>query len=73
MAVKAWVGSADYQNEDIHGQIDAVLTKRSPGSTLKPFVYGLALDQGVLHPRTICETLRHRLVRLRRRISMAIL
>ena len=53
MSAKAWVGSADYWNESIHGQIDAVLTKRSPGSTLKPFVYALALDQGVLHPRTI--------------------
>ena len=53
MSVKSWVGSADYANEDIHGQIDAVLTRRSPGSTLKPFVYALALDQGVLHPRTI--------------------
>jgi penicillin-binding protein 1C len=53
MAVKAWVGSADFDNVPIHGQIDAVLTKRSPGSTLKPFVYALALDQGVLHPRTI--------------------
>ena len=53
MSVKSWVGSADYSSEDIHGQIDAVLTRRSPGSTLKPFVYALALDQGVLHPRTI--------------------
>jgi len=53
MSVKSWVGSADYGNESIHGQIDGVLTKRSPGSTLKPFVYALALDQGVLHPRTI--------------------
>jgi penicillin-binding protein 1C len=53
MSAKAWVGSADYRNEGIHGQINGVLTKRSPGSTLKPFIYGLALDQGVLHPRTI--------------------
>jgi penicillin-binding protein 1C len=55
MSVKAWVGSADYRNESIHGQINGVLTKRSPGSTLKPFIYGLALDQGVLHPRTILK------------------
>jgi penicillin-binding protein 1C len=53
MSVKAWVGSADYRNEQIHGQINGVLTKRSPGSTLKPFIYALALDQGVLHPRSI--------------------
>ena len=30
-----------------------MLAKRSPGSTLKPFVYALGLDQGVLHPRTM--------------------
>src|SRR5262249_24099541 len=35
------------------GQVDGVLAKRSPGSTLKPFIYGIALDQGILHPRTI--------------------
>lgn len=53
MSVKSWVGSADYANLAIHGQINGVLTRRSPGSTLKPFIYGLALDQGVLHPRSI--------------------
>jgi penicillin-binding protein 1C len=53
MAVKAWVGSADFWDESIDGQVDGVLAKRSPGSALKPFVYALALDQGVLHPRTI--------------------
>jgi penicillin-binding protein 1C len=53
MSVKAWIGSADYWNEDIDGQVNGVLAKRSPGSTLKPFVYALALDQGVLHPRTM--------------------
>jgi penicillin-binding protein 1C len=53
MTVQAWVGSADYWKEDIDGQVDGVLAKRSPGSALKPFIYALALDQGVLHPRTI--------------------
>jgi penicillin-binding protein 1C len=53
VSVKAWVGSADYRNEFIDGQVNGVLAKRSPGSTLKPFVYALALDQGVLHPRTM--------------------
>jgi len=53
MSVKAWVGSAAYWNQAIDGQVNGVLAKRSPGSALKPFVYGLALDQGVLHPRTI--------------------
>ena len=57
MSVKAWVGSADYWNEDIDGQVNGVLAKRSPGSTLKPFVYALALDQGVLHPQTMLRDL----------------
>jgi penicillin-binding protein 1C len=53
MSVKSWVGSADYWNDAIDGQVNGVLAKRSPGSTLKPFVYALALDQGVLHPQTM--------------------
>jgi penicillin-binding protein 1C len=53
VSVKAWVGSADYNNVAIDGQVNGVLAKRSPGSTLKPFIYALALDQGVLHPRTV--------------------
>ena len=53
--VRAYVGSADYRNEEIAGQVNAVTAKRSPGSTLKPFVYALALDQGLLHPRTILK------------------
>jgi penicillin-binding protein 1C len=53
MSVKAWVGSADYWSVAIDGQVNGVLAKRSPGSTLKPFVYALALDEGVLHPQTM--------------------
>jgi penicillin-binding protein 1C len=52
MGVKAWVGAADYWNVR-DGQVNGVLAKRSPGSALKPFIYALALDQGVLHPRTM--------------------
>lgn len=52
MGVKAWVGSADYWNAS-DGQVNGALAKRSPGSALKPFIYALALDQGVLHPRTM--------------------
>jgi penicillin-binding protein 1C len=57
MSVRAWVGSADYWNEAIDGQVNGVLAKRSPGSTLKPFVYALGLDQGVLHPQTVLRDL----------------
>lgn len=53
MSVRALVGSADYFNAKIDGQVNATAAKRSPGSTLKPFIYALALDQGVLHPATV--------------------
>lgn len=53
MAVKALVGSADYFDAGIAGQVNGTDAKRSPGSTLKPFVYALGIDQGVLHPRTV--------------------
>jgi len=53
--VRAYVGSANYRDAGIDGQVNAVNAKRSPGSTLKPFVYALALDQGLLHPRTILK------------------
>ncbi|PWF23965.1 penicillin-binding protein 1C [Corticimicrobacter populi] len=50
LSVKAWVGSADYFDVSIHGQVDGIRARRSPGSTLKPFLYGLALDRGLIHP-----------------------
>ncbi|OYT91545.1 MAG: penicillin-binding protein 1C [Burkholderiales bacterium PBB3] len=55
MQVKALVGSADYHNEAISGQVNCVLSRRSPGSTLKPFIYGLALDQGLIHSASILK------------------
>ncbi len=55
LAVKALVGSADYFDTAILGQVNGVLAKRSPGSTLKPFLYGLAIDQGLIHPLSILE------------------
>src|SRR5207249_1599221 len=55
MAVQALVGSANFFNKDIAGQVNGTAAKRSPGSTLKPFIYALALDQGVLHPMTVLK------------------
>ncbi|WP_392562309.1 penicillin-binding protein 1C [Orbus sturtevantii] len=55
MAVKALLGSADYFNNQIQGQVNGTLAKRSPGSTLKPFIYALGIDQGVLHPMSILK------------------
>jgi penicillin-binding protein 1C len=55
MELKALVGSGDYFNESIDGQINGTKAKRSPGSTLKPFIYALALDQGIIHPYTVLK------------------
>lgn len=55
MEVRAVVGSADYRDAEIEGQVNGTLAKRSPGSALKPFIYALALDQGLLHPRTMLK------------------
>lgn len=53
MEVRALAGSASFFDASIQGQIDGTKAKRSPGSTLKPFIYGLALDQGLIHPMSI--------------------
>lgn len=55
MGIEAWVGSANFFNKNILGQVDAITAKRSPGSTLKPFVYALAMDQGLIHPQSLLE------------------
>jgi penicillin-binding protein 1C len=55
MAVKALVGSANFFDEAIDGQVNGTLAKRSPGSTLKPFIYALGFDQGVLHPMSVLK------------------
>lgn len=55
MQVKAMIGSADFFNDAIAGQVNGTQAKRSPGSTLKPFIYGLALDQGVIHPMSLLK------------------
>ena len=53
MDVLAQVGSADFFNGEIQGQVDGTRAPRSPGSALKPFVYALALEQGLIHPLSI--------------------
>ncbi|MGH8177551.1 MAG: penicillin-binding protein 1C [Steroidobacter sp.] len=55
MSVRAMVGSADFHSASIHGQVNGAFAKRSPGSALKPFIYALAIDQGVIHPLTVLK------------------
>ena len=53
MEVRALAGSANFFDSSISGQIDGTLARRSPGSTLKPFIYALGLEQGLIHPMTL--------------------
>ena len=50
-AVLAYVGGTDYWGPS--GQVDLARRARSPGSALKPFIYGLAFDDLILHPKTM--------------------
>lgn len=49
------VGSADYFDASRSGWIDMTRINRSPGSTLKPFIYGLAFEEGLVSQETIIE------------------
>ena len=51
--VLAYVGSAGFLNREILGQVDGVKAHRSPGSALKPFIYALAMQQGLIHPQSL--------------------
>ena len=51
----AHVGSPDYLSGDRFGAIDMTSAVRSPGSTLKPIVYGLSFERGLAHPETLIE------------------
>lgn len=53
--VKAYVGSPDFSDAEHAGQVDGVAAVRSPGSTLKPLVYAIAMDKGIITPKTMLE------------------
>jgi penicillin-binding protein 1C len=53
--VLAHVGSAGYFDQDRNGPIDMTQAVRSPGSALKPFIYGLGFEDGLGHPDTLIE------------------
>jgi penicillin-binding protein 1C len=53
--VRGRVGSADYFDARRAGQMDMTQALRSPGSTLKPFIYGLAFEDGLIHPETLID------------------
>jgi penicillin-binding protein 1C len=53
--VRARVGSSDYFDLRRYGQVDMTRAIRSPGSTLKPFIYGLGFEDGFIHPETLID------------------
>ncbi len=53
LPIRAYVGSAHFFAADRLGQVDMVQAIRSPGSTLKPLIYGLAFEEGMVHPNTL--------------------
>jgi len=54
-AVAARVGSPDYFDARRAGEIDMTQALRSPGSTLKPFIYGIGFEDGFIHPETLID------------------
>jgi penicillin-binding protein 1C len=53
--VRARVGSADFFDAERAGQVDMTQALRSPGSTLKSFIYGLGFEDGLIHPETLID------------------
>lgn len=53
LEARAYVGSLAFGDARRLGHVDMVRAVRSPGSTLKPFLYGLALDDGLVHSESL--------------------
>ncbi|HET7845719.1 MAG TPA: penicillin-binding protein 1C, partial [Xanthomonadales bacterium] len=50
---RVYVGSGAFGDPERLGHVDMAAATRSPGSTLKPFLYGLALDEGLIHSESL--------------------
>ena len=53
LGVVAYAGSADFLSKPRKGHVDMVQATRSPGSALKPFLYGMAIDEGLIHSHSL--------------------
>lgn len=53
--VKAYVGSQNFFDFDGLGQVNGILAPRSSGSILKPFLYALSIDDGIIIPQTLIK------------------
>ena len=52
-SVISWIGNGDFFDDNNSGQIDGILVKNQPGSSMKPFLYALAIDRNILGPSTV--------------------
>ena len=55
MAVRAYLGSIDLGDQRRFGHVDMIHALRSPGSTLKPFLYAMAMDDGLIHSESLLQ------------------
>ena len=52
-SVISWLGNGDFFDNENGGQIDGVLVKNQPGSSMKPFLYALSLEEDLIQPSTV--------------------
>ena len=55
MDVLSYVGAGDFANPKRFGHVDMIQAIRSPGSTLKPFIYAMALDKQLIHSESLLQ------------------
>ncbi len=53
MGTLAYIGSADFLSQQRAGHVDMIQAIRSPGSTLKPLIYAMAIDKGIIHSQSL--------------------
>ncbi len=51
-AIQAYIGSHNIFSKDVSGYVDMIKAVRSPGSTLKPFIYAHGFEKNIIHPNT---------------------
>lgn len=53
--VRSYIGSKNFFERNSEGQVDGVISPRSSGSLLKPFLYALSMDEGIVLPKTLMK------------------
>ena len=70
-AIRSYLGSDFYADTDFSGAINYVITPRSAGSTLKPFIYALGMETGAFSPASVLADVPFNLVHSRGQYSIA--